>query len=180
MDIQVISIVVTILLALAGYWITKRNEIDLARRQERLQLVNRMINEFYGPLYVATKSGSMAHKALTDKIGVKDLFPVNRLPQEPILKEWQAWVTDVFIPMNQIREDIIVNNAHLIREKEMPQCLLKFIVHASAYKAMVAKWKKGDFSEYLPILGFPQEIDDYATKSYNELKEEQARLIGRI
>ena len=45
---------------------------------------------------------------------------------------------------------------------------------------MVEKWDRGDFSEYLPVLGFPEEITTYAEKSYRQLKEEQARLIGLL
>lgn len=171
---------VTVLLAFINYRVQKQQELELARRKERLELVERSLNQFYGPLYVATRAGERAHKALQNKMGKSDLFPPNELPNEKLLAEWRTWVQNVFLPLNQLRVDVILNNAHLIRETELPQCLLDFIAHASAYKAMVAKWASGDTAEYMPVLGFPREIAVYAEQSYQELKAEQAELIGLL
>ena len=176
--ISLLSLVATVFLTFLTYRVTKQNELELARRRERLELVDRMINQFYGPLYIATKAGARAHKALQNKMGKKDLFPQNEMPNERVLAEWRYWVQSVFVTLNQLREDVILQNAHLIRETEIPECLLDFIAHASAYKTMVAKWNSGDYSEYIPVLGFPQEIAEYSEKSYVALKTEQAELIG--
>lgn len=178
--ISLLSVAVTVLLAFINYWMQKQQELELARRKERLELIDRMINQFYGPLYIATRAGERAHKSLKDKLGKTDLFPPNELPNERVLAEWRTWVQSVFVPLNQVREDVILHNAHLIRETELPQCLLDFIAHASAYKAMVAKWNNGHTSEYIPILGFPKEIAEYSERSYLALKAEQAELIGLL
>ena len=93
-----------------------------------------------------------------------------------------AWVTDLSrrIDSNQSSEDLIMRNAHLIREEEFPASLLLFIMHATSYRAMVAKWKQGDYSEYLPNSDYPVELSTYAAQSYRELKHEQLQLIGRL
>lgn len=44
----------TIILAFAGYLVTFMSTRMLARRQDKLRLVNMRLNEFYGPLYVAS------------------------------------------------------------------------------------------------------------------------------
>jgi hypothetical protein len=77
-------------------------------------------------------------------------------------------------------EDLILRKAHLIRESEMPECLVRFVAHNAAYKAVLKKWANSDFSEYLSIIDFPNEIEDYASRSYQELKAEQVRLIGLV
>jgi len=53
-------------------------------------------------------------------------------------------------------------------------------MHASLYKTMVAKWKQGDYREYLPKIDYPLELREYAAKSYRELKQEQLQLIGKM
>ncbi|MGP8224619.1 MAG: hypothetical protein ACLQGT_00540, partial [Terracidiphilus sp.] len=47
----------TILLAFIGYLATAWSARMLARRMDKLELVNRRLNEFYGPLYVASQAG---------------------------------------------------------------------------------------------------------------------------
>jgi hypothetical protein len=97
-----------------------------------------------------------------------------------VFREWQIWVEDIFLPLNAASEDLIIQNAHLIREEEFPESLLLFITHASLYKAMAAKWKQGDYSEYLPKIDYPVELSEYAARSYRELKHEQLQLIGKL
>lgn len=84
------------------------------------------------------------------------------------------------MPLNESLEKLILENAYLIREEEMPDCLLKFVTHVSAYKANLGKWDMGDLSEHFTALDFPVEIDIYATEAYRELKAEQLRLIGKL
>jgi hypothetical protein len=95
------------------------------------------------------------------------------------LKEWQIWVENVFMPMNEFCEKVILENAYLIREKDMPECLLYFVTHVSSYKAILPKWNARDFSEYTPLIAFPSGLTEYAEQSYRELKKEQLRMIGR-
>ncbi len=97
-----------------------------------------------------------------------------------MLHEWQIWVENIFLPLNKASEDLIIQNAHLIREEEFPESLLLFVMHASSYKAMVAKWKQDDHREYLPKIDYPVELSLYAAKSYRELKHEQLQLIGKL
>ena len=54
------------------------------------------------------------------------------------------WMTTIFTPLNDIREKVIIENAHLIIEERMPQCLLDFVTHVVGYKAVLAKWANGD------------------------------------
>jgi len=82
--------------------------------------------------------------------------------------------------MNLWCERILLENAHLLREREMPVCILQFITHVSSYKAVVRKWEVGDFSERFSLIDFPEDLRSYATDAYQALKEEQLRLIGKL
>jgi len=181
MDLSEISVptilqnaaILTILVAFAGYALTFVSAHMLARRRDKLDLVNKRLNEFYGPLYVASQAGNIAYRSLLNKQGKTQSEPIT--DQE--LKDWVLWMRTIFIPLNEIREKIIIENAHLIVEEHMPQCLLDFVTHVVGYKAVLQKWADSDFTERRSTIGWPPEFDAYVTKSYAALKAEQMRLM---
>ena len=163
----------TIVLAFVGYLVTFLTNRVTARHADRLRLVNQRINEFYGPLYVATLAGNIAYKSLLTKQGKTQCHPIT----DAEMKEWVLWVTTIFMPLNDTREKIIIENAHLVLEEQMPQCLLDFVTHVVGYKAVIAKWADGDYSERRSMIGWPPEFDLYVERSYAALKAEQTRLL---
>lgn len=166
----------TIVLAFAGYLVTFMFTRTMARRADRLRMVNERLNEFYGPLYVASQAGNIAYRSLLHKQGKTQSYPI--LDSE--LAEWVLWVKTIFMPLNNIRERIIIEKAHLIVEEQMPRCLLDFVTHVVGYKAVLAKWAEGDYSERRSTIGWPPEFDLYVERSYQALKAEQTRLLHNI
>ncbi len=165
--------VLTVILAFVGYMVTFYSAHMLARRRDKLDLVNKRLNEFYGPLYVASQAGNIAYRSLLKKQGKTQSEPIT----DADLKEWVLWMKTIFIPLNEIRERIIIQKAHLIVEEHMPQCLLDFVTHVVGYKAVLSKWAEGDFSERRSTIGWPPEFDEYVRRSYAALKAEQMRLM---
>ncbi|MGO9336079.1 MAG: hypothetical protein ACLPY1_01090 [Terracidiphilus sp.] len=165
--------VLTIVLAFAGYLVTFMSTRMLARRQDKLRLVNMRLNEFYGPLYVASEAGNIAYRSLLKKQGKTQSEPI--LDSE--MKEWMLWMTTIFMPLNDVREKVIIEKAHLIVEEQMPQCLLDFVTHVVGYKAVLCKWAEGDYTERRSTIGWPPEFDVYVRQSYQALKKEQTRLL---
>jgi hypothetical protein len=165
--------VLTIVLAFAGYLVTFMFTHWMTRRADRLKQVNQRLNEFYGPLYVATVAGNIAYKALLEKQGKTTCHPI----RDEDLEEWVLWMKTIFMPLNDVRERIIIENAHLIVEEQMPQCLLDFVTHVVGYKALLLKWAEGDYTERRSMIGWPPEFDVYVERSYKALKAEQTRLL---
>lgn len=167
------TVVLSLSLALVGYLVTFMISRMLVRRRDKLELVNRRLNEFYGPLFVASKAGDIAYRSLLKKQG--------KTKSEPILdsemKEWVLWMRTIFMPLNDAREKVIIEKAHLIIEEQMPHCLLDFVTHVVGYKAVLSKWADGDYSERRSTIGWPPEFDVYVERSYNVLKAEQTRLL---
>ena len=178
MAIETISLIITVILALLGYLITYWNNILIAKHEQQLELVNKRISEFYGPLYVVTQTGGKAYKALLLKLNKRAVFDGDSPATEKEIEEWRIWLTKVFMPNNELVERLIIEKAYLMQEEKMPDCMLDFITHVSGYKALLAKWEKGDYSEYLSMLNFPKELQEYAAQSYQQLKAKQLRLIG--
>ena len=165
--------ILTVILALGGYLITSFSTHMLARRRDKLDLVNKRLNEFYGPLYVASEAGNIAYRSLLKRQGKDKSDPI--LDSE--MKEWTLWMTTIFMPLNDIRERVIIEKAHLIIEERMPQCLLDFVTHVVGYKAVLARWAEGDYSERRSTIGWPPEFDIYVRRSYAALKAEQTYLM---
>ena len=165
--------ILTVILALSGYLITSLSAHMLARRRDKLDLVNKRINEFYGPLYVASESGNIAYRSLLKRQGKEKSDPI----LDPEMKEWMLWMNTIFMPLNDIRERVIIEKAHLIVEERMPQCLLDFVTHVVGYKAVLARWAEGDYTERRSTIGWPPEFDIYVRRSYAALKAEQTRLM---
>ena len=165
--------ILTILVAFTGYALTFLSAHMLARRRDKLELVNKRLNEFYGPLYVASQAGNIAYRSLLKKQGKTQSEPIT----DQDLKDWVLWMRTIFIPLNEIREKIIIEKAHLIVEEHMPQCLLDFVTHVVGYKAVLHKWADGDYSERRSTIGWPPEFDIYVRNSYAALKAEQMRLM---
>ena len=165
--------ILTLVVAFLGYALTFVSAHMLAQRRDKLELVNKRLNEFYGPLYVASEAGNIAYRSLLAKLGKKQSYPV--LDAE--LKEWTLWVTTIFMPLNDVREKIIIEKAYLIVEERMPQCLLDFVTHVVGYKAVLSKWAEGDYAERRSTIGWPPEFDTYVRHSYAALKAEQMRLM---
>lgn len=165
--------ILTIIVAFAGYAITFMSAHMLARRRDKLELVNKRLNEFYGPLYVASEAGNIAYRSLLGRLGKEQSYPI--LDDE--LQEWVLWMKTIFIPLNDVREKVIIEKAYLIIEERMPQCLLDFVTHVVGYKAVLAKWADGDYSERRSTIGWPPEFDVYVRESYAKLKAEQMRLM---
>ena len=165
--------VLTIVLAFAGYLVTFASTRMMARRADRLRLVNQRLNDFYGPLYVATVAGNTSYRSLLAKQGKTQCHPV----RDEDLGEWVLWMKTIFMPLNDVREKIIIENAHLIIEEQMPQCLLDFVTHVVGYKALLSRWAEGNYSERRSTIGWPPEFDLYVERSYQALKAEQTRLL---
>jgi hypothetical protein len=162
-----------IVLAFVGYLATALSARMLARRKDKLELVNRRLNEFYGPLYVASQAGNIAYRSLLKKLGKTQSYPI--LDSE--MKDWMLWMTTIFMPLNDVREKIIIEKAYLIVEEQMPHCLLDFVTHVVGYKAVLAKWEEGDYVERRSTIGWPPEFDIYVERSYAALKAQQTHLL---
>ena len=179
MNVSITPLIVTAAVAVIGYFLTYWNNLRLSRHQARLELVNRRLNEFYGPLFIITRTISIAYQAQLTKLGRKQVYEEGRTLTPEEWEDNYAWVVAVYAPLEQELSDLIVRKAHLLREQAIPEVLLTLVAHVSVTKALLHKWQKNDFSELYPVIDFPYAgIAAYADTSYMELKAEQLRLFG--
>ncbi|MEU7042733.1 hypothetical protein AB0A77_16945 [Streptomyces varsoviensis] len=179
--------IITVGLAFTGYLVTYLNSLRLTQRQERLARVNRQLSEFYGPLLALTEINSRMYHAFSERHPRPDgRSPLQHGPEEmPLteeeLAEWRVWITKVFLPNHRAMRNILVDKADLLSEPHMPPILLEVYAHASWEEIMAARWEQGDFALEHPPRPFPMtEIRRYVRESFDQLKQEQAALLGHL
>lgn len=178
----IITAIVTVLVALAGYLITYWNNIRLSQRSEQLERINKQLAEFYGPLYSLVSTGTQTWAAFRTKYRPgKPFFESNPPPTEEELEAWRLWMTTVFMPQNIQMQELIVSKTDLLIETDMPECLADLCAHVAAYQVVLKQWENNNFSEHMSIIDFPgRKLLDYSHMSFKSLKEKQAKLIGEI
>ncbi|WP_329377803.1 hypothetical protein OG625_08220 [Streptomyces sp. NBC_01351] len=177
-----ITVVVTVCLAFAGYAATYLNGLRQSQRQERLARVNRQLGEFHGPLFALTEVNSRIFAAFMERNARPDgrsPFAHETPPSEEELAEWRLWVSTVFLPNIRAMRDLVLRHADLLSEEEMPPILLQLSAHVSGYEITAARWEQGSYEQHLSVVTFPaEELAVYARLRFADLKREQTRLLG--
>ncbi len=169
------AIAAAIIAGLVGFFLNVRESKITHKRTERLNYINEQIKYLYGPLFLHVRAGYEINEYLEDKFGRK---PIDEL-SEFELKEWRLWANEVFIPLNTKQEDLLLKNAHLLVENEVPKCVVELITHTSEMKVLSEKWKKEDIAQNFSH-PYPQSLKGYCEATYLALKEEQKKLIELI
>ncbi len=178
----VITAIVTIFVALAGYLITYWNNILLSRRTERLNRINKQLNEFYGPLYSLVYSSSKSWVTFRTKYRSqkRSYFSDNPPPTEEELQAWRLWMTTVFMPINLRIYEMVVSKADLLIERDMPECLRELCAHVASYQTVLKKWENNDFSEHTSLIDYPgRELLDYSHRSFQRTERKTIEFSWR-
>jgi hypothetical protein len=176
MDIKVLGLIVTVIIAFSGYFYKYFDDKKIRIRASNLALINKRLEEFYGPLYFRSISGGESYNTLLQKIGKSR---VSDNPNEAELIEWRIWYITVFHPYNLDVEKIIINHSYLIMEENIPESLIQFVAHISEYKSIIAKWEKFDYTDNFASTAFPKDFKTYIHTSYSFLKNRQLELSNK-
>jgi hypothetical protein len=179
----VITIAVTVSLALAGYLLTYYSNLRLARRKDRLERVNRQLTDLYGPLFALTHAGERIWSVVKPR-----LFPPQpgMLMTEAHADEWRLWILHVFMPLNRQMMEAIVEHADLLREPTMPPPLQDLCAHVAGYEPVLVRWASDDFDslraeDHKSVIGFPHAaLREYVDTAFTALKSEQAKLLAEV
>lgn len=180
---SLISIIVTVVLALAGYIATYLNNLRLEQRKAKLERVNRQLKELYGPLLSLVSALNATWKGFRSiyRSTGKDFFDDNPPPTQTDLDAWCLWMKEIFMPYNEAMAQLVVDHADLLEESEIPQCLLDLSAHVAAYRPVIKAWENSDYSSYYSVNVFPaDDLIFYATERFNQLKRRQAKLLGHF
>lgn len=173
---------VSIVLALFGYLFTWFSSRRSQQQRDQLDRVNDQLSELYGPLFALVESSDIAWRAFRTKHQPNNaFFSDQHPPTEDDLAAWRTWMNTVFMPINTELVGIIQQNAHLLIESDMPNCLLMLSAHVASFSAVVNQWEHGNLSDHQSLVDYPSEsLISYANISYKGLKQEQAKLLGLL
>ena len=181
----VVTLSVTVALAIAGYGATYVTNLRLARRKDHLDRVNRQLSELYGPLYAQSEAVDRAWRKYVARYGVVWASPVPATAEQA--ETWRLWMSTVFMPLNRQMVETVVSHADLLREDTIPECLKELCAHVACYEPVLARWREDGFAStafegHVSIAGdFPRAaLEAYVQSSFESLKREQAHLIAQI
>ena len=185
MDATEVVAVVGVCVAIIGYFVKYWTDLKIEQRNDRLERINRQLNEFYGPLLALTRSSGESWDAFRKRYrpGGGSFWKSDPPPTREDAVAWRLWVTTVFMPLHQRMVELVLENAALIEEPEMPSCLLAMCAPVAGYQPVLKEWGTGKISvareDNISIVNFPgDELADYAAAAFTRLKAEQASLLG--
>jgi hypothetical protein len=175
------TLALTSLLGLTGYFAKYWNDVRTEERQNRLDRVNRQLSDFYGPLYSLLHVGGAAWWALRIVSPVRPMSEIFERPSEAEFEAGRLWIREIFMPLYRQMVATVIENADLLEGDEMPKCLLDLCTHVYAYEAVLKQWESGDFTVHTSAIPFPRAaLEAYLNEQFLQLKAEQLRLIGQL
>lgn len=168
------SVTVAVMVFVLNQWGQARGE----RRQARLERVNAQLRDLYGPLKALTDSNEAVWEAMRDShlpaVGARR--SAGALPDLDD-RDWTDWLTYALMPANRQMRDVIVGNAHLLIEPELPDPLRAFCAHVAALEVALAR-SAGHAPVEPTLIHHPgRSLAAYLDASYAALRQEQEVLI---
>lgn len=176
----------------AGWFVTYRHSRETQLRKDRLELINRQLSELYGPLFISCVAGKSAYQALLAKLGLTTdsaVFGRDAAPTADMIDEWALWMEHVFVPLNNLREKIVLEKLHLMRESDRQATMAQLeqlVAHVSWCRVMMAKWKRDKDKatcqprELYPLIEFPRDLERPIGLGLEALRNEQATLLMQL
>ncbi len=177
-----ITAVVTVLIALIGYWLTYRNNLRLTLRKERLGFVSEQLRDLYGPMLSIIESNGIAYQHFLSVYPPANGGTIlwGREPTSGELEQWRDWIEQIVMPENRRLHELILTKAHLLRDEDMPSPLIDFCAHVTGWETVIRRWKQGDFSNHLSIVNYPPALATYVRSSYSTLKAQQVKTLTQL
>jgi hypothetical protein len=82
----------------------------------------------------------------------EDFWGTHPTPTPEEAAAWRLWIAEVLLPANEEIKEVIVNQAELLDEQTIPDCLPEACAHADLYKPLLRRWQDGDYrTNYTPV-----------------------------
>ena len=90
MNKDIVTLIITVILAFSGYLITYLNNIRLAQRSARLERVNKQLGDLYGQLFALSQASDRAWLAFRQKYRPgRTYFGEGASPTDEELQAWR-------------------------------------------------------------------------------------------
>ncbi|KAB0681579.1 hypothetical protein F3X87_07705 [Aeromonas caviae] len=182
--IKVSPIVLTAIIALVGWIFTYLHKQHIDIKTNKLDRINKQLRELYGPLYARLLASHSTWEAFWKVYrpahGGNSYFMSGAQVTEKEKEIWRNWMSNVFEPFNSETEKLILQNIDLLESDEIPKAFIDALSHIAAYKAVLADWKRSDFSNHVSVNNWPsRELLMIVEPEYKRLRTRQRELIGK-
>ena len=204
----------TIIVALVGisgtFIVASRNldhEKKMVAQEQRLVRVNAQLSDFYGPLFSLADTGNRLYVKFCHGEGRsyengyfefdKDGTELRTAEQEDPEKlcNWMRVMEQVFLPLNQEIEHLVIHHSSLVEDGEVPEVLIEVAAHVAEFRSVMKKWQNYDpcggqwdhekvknayrtqgKKAFTPVMRYPRELKDHAKQKFNLLKRRQSAI----
>lgn len=172
MTAAVIAASASVLAAVLAYILNQRGQIRQERRQASLARVSSQVRELYGPLNAMVD----VNERIWERLRESELPPQAERRAQTGRENWKRWRDGALIPTNRRMRDLIIENADLLVETEVPQALRDFCAHVTSVEIVLAAEAEGTTEPALiphPGAAYVQ----YVRETFLALKYEQQQLV---
>lgn len=161
----------------------RKFEEDILKRQWEKELIDRQIEEFYGPIAAMLYESDIRFSLILHQLGREHVFAegqmqLSDLPENEQLV-WKHYVDEYKIPSQNKIVDILRNNQHLIYKSESPTCFKEFLEYAIGWELLDNQRKNGvtNYYEYYYSYNYPRSFTNYINETLQVLHKKQNALI---
>ena len=185
MPVEVIIALLTAALTAFGWLVNHVLGERAARRrlhlEAQLEHTTRQIECLYGPLAFLIIEGRQVFADLLESLGRDYVFVEGEALPNGELKTWLFWLDNSFLPANRQIRNLLRDNAHLIEGDRMPDSCAKFLQHYSSWEIRHQRWQKQQQAySWHSSINWPEDFADEVLKTFSELKQRHARLVGQL
>lgn len=176
------TIIVSLALAVIGYIFTHYHSLSLEKARNRLDWVNRQLNEFYGPLLAIVEANQKAWESFISRYDYNpDFYKKAQNPNRKQVAEFHHWMKTVFMPNNEMLHEIIINKTSLMKEHEIPEELLELMAHIAEFR-IIMDLRKDEYEDVADTTSkYPAgKLRLYCKDAFMKLKAEQAKLLKLV
>lgn len=161
----------------------RKFEEDILKRQWEKELIDRQIEEFYGPISAILYESDIRFSLILYQFGRKHVFVLGQTQLSDLLENeqliWKHFVDEYKIPSQNKIVDIIRNNQHLIYKSESPTCFKEFLEYAIGWELLDNQKRSNvpNYYEYHYSYNYPHSFTIYINETLKVLLKKQNELI---
>jgi len=173
---------VTMLGWFANFYLSRRKEAEIHRRETSQQHLERQIEELYGPLWGLIQQSEAVYEVACERLPSTQSRVIQAEFNEQESRIWNYLRETFFLPTNVQIAELLRTKVYLIESSEMPVSFRDFLSYQAQFEVLYRLWKdKGIESRQVRGIGWPAQFNLDVEESLKRLREryrEESQQIG--
>jgi len=161
------------------YLLTSRSQQAARVHAAELERVEDQLAKLYGPLAVEVIAGAASFQDLLTQLNRPTVFVTGRELSDDDLELWLFWVDNDLMPRNEVIQNLIAGNAHLL-DGPIPVSLLEYLEHFGSWRIRHLRWKQQNRPySWHSDTPFPDSFRTDVLRTFDSLRARQRDLLRR-